>query len=193
MGTVPAVIALFFSEYFFIFIGIDSAASKAAGDYVRGTLPSMPVYFLYNATRSFLRGVKIASPDSYVNIAVAVLHPLWCYLFLFVADWGAFGAGLTVSASYTLSFLFLTGYVAMKRPGACREAWQVLPWPKRELSLANPPTLCAYLNFAIPTALIIWSEWWVFEIMALLAGIAGSSALAAHTAACNVLLVAFMV
>jgi MATE family multidrug resistance protein len=51
----------------------------------------------------------------------------------------------------------------------------------------------AYFRVAVPTAILIWSEWWVFEIMALLAATFGPAAIAAHTAANTLLQVLFMV
>merc|ERR1712096_374442 len=127
--SIPCMIVLFFAEQFFLAVGINSQSARAAGYYVRGTLPSLPFSFLYNATRSFLRAVKKPRPDFYVSIATALIHPVWCVMFLRILRWGAFGAGLTVACSNFINFLLLTCYVAAVQPGPCRQAWHCFPWP----------------------------------------------------------------
>lgn len=190
--SVPCAVALLFAGDFFVAVGIDARTARDAGDYVRGTLPAMPLFFLYTATRLFLRSVKVPQPDSYVSIAAVAVHPIWCVLFLWVLRWGSFGAGLTVTCSNCVRFVLLTGYTAMARPGPCGKYWRCFP-RLRPIAAGSQPGFRTYLAVAIPSALLMWSEWWVYEVMSLLAGICGTVALAAHTAVCNLLLILFMV
>uniref|UniRef100_A0A7S4UAN9 Multidrug and toxic compound extrusion protein n=1 Tax=Alexandrium monilatum TaxID=311494 RepID=A0A7S4UAN9_9DINO len=198
---VPCTVALMFAEQFFLLIGIDPRTAHDAGLYVRGTLPAMPLLFLYSATRLFLRASKITRPDFYVSLVAVVLHPLWCVLFLHVLRWGALGAGLTVSSTNATSFILMTAYVALAQPGPSRQAWRCFPWPCQKMRAPGARRAAArhaggfrsYLAVAAPSALLLWSEWWVYEVMSLLAGLCGTISLAAHTAVCNLLLIMFMV
>ncbi|CAK9092445.1 Multidrug and toxin extrusion protein 2 (MATE-2) (mMATE-2) (H(+)/organic cation antiporter kidney-specific) (Solute carrier family 47 member 2) [Durusdinium trenchii] len=52
-------------------------------------------------------------------------------------------------------------------------------------------SFAAYLRVALPSAVLMWAEWWAYEAMSLLAGLCGKTGLAAHTAACSVLLIVF--
>lgn len=90
---------------------------------------------------------------------------------------------MAYSASTGLSFLLLTIYVLLARPGPAQDgAW--LLWPSlTELLSAQDDGFLGYLKVAMSSALLVWTEWWVYELMYLLAGLLGTEALAAHTAA----------
>eukprot|EP00928_Gymnodinium_smaydae_P058513 TRINITY_DN41712_c0_g1_i1.p1 TRINITY_DN41712_c0_g1~~TRINITY_DN41712_c0_g1_i1.p1 ORF type:complete len:482 (+),score=39.91 TRINITY_DN41712_c0_g1_i1:150-1448(+) len=194
--SVPCIIGLQYAEHFFLLVGINEHSARDAGQYVQGTLISLPVSFLYSATRSFLRAVKLPRPDFYVSVIVVLLHPIWCVVFLRQLQWGPFGAGLTMTCSNYVSFILLSGYVALVQPGPCRGSWRCLPRPYVNVdadSQEKAGTFRSYFRVAMPSALLMWSEWWVYEVMSLLAGLCGTEAIAAHTAVCNLLLILFMV
>jgi len=196
---VPAGLALYYSEAFFRTVGVNAQSAADAGAFVRGTLPAMPLFFLYEATRCYLRCVGLPRADSVVSLLVVALHPLWCYLLIHKLRWGAYGAGLTISVSNAFRFTLLSLYIAVVRPGHTRLAWRILPLPcDASLGAAGRSgdrdvgSLRHYLRVAVPASLLLWSEWWVYEFMSLLAGLCGTAALASHTAVCQLMLIVFM-
>ncbi|CAE7222311.1 DTX16 [Symbiodinium sp. CCMP2592] len=205
--AVPSMFIMLYTGAFFEAVGINQRSARDAGEYVRGTIFVMPFHFLSCATRLFLRAMKLPRPPSYVSLVVSLLHPIWCYLLLHRLGAGAFGAGLTVSISYGLYFALLTAYVAVVRPAPCDVAWTPLPLDlaRRRLcscmkrfntdarAIEAEPGFREYLRVALPSAILMWTEWWVYEAMSLLAGLCGKTALAAHTATCSWLLIIFMV
>lgn len=196
MVCLPSTLVLLFAEQLFRLVGINERSAHDAGQYVLGTLLSMPFVFLWSATRLFMRAVKVPKPEFYMSIIVACLHPCWCVLLLNVADLFALGAGFTVMCSNLMSFMLLTGYVAVVRPGPCKYAWRCLPSPFELCRSSDLQSVDhgfrAYLKVALPSAALMWSEWWVYEIMSLFAGLCSTEELAVHTALCNILLVVFM-
>eukprot|EP00913_Durusdinium_trenchii_P028209 g26444.t1 len=142
--------------------------------------------------------MQLPRPIFLVSTVVVICHPLWCFLLIHRWEKGAFGAGLTVTLSYGLNFLLLTSYVAIVRPGPCKEAWRILPLEllsqkcrRTGVSDCDNSSFAAYLRVALPSAVLMWAEWWAYEAMSLLAGLCGKTGLAAHTAACSVLLIVF--
>ncbi|CAE7664747.1 DTX16, partial [Symbiodinium sp. CCMP2456] len=205
--AVPSMFIMMYTGAFFEAVGINQRSARDAGEYVRGTIFVMPFHFLSCATRLFLRALKLPRPPTYVSLVVSLLHPIWCYLLLHRLGAGAFGAGLTVSISYGLYFALLMAYVAVVRPSPCDVAWTPLPLDlaRRRLcsclkrfnadarAIEAEPGFREYLRVALPSAILMWTEWWVYEAMSLLAGLCGKTALAAHTATCSWLLIIFMV
>ncbi|CAE7453483.1 unnamed protein product [Symbiodinium natans] len=205
--AVPSMFLMMYAGAFFEAVGINQRSARDAGEYVRGTIFVMPIHFLSCATRLFLRALKLPRPPTYVSLVVALFHPLWCYLLLHRLAAGAFGAGLCVSISYGLYFVLLTAYVALVRPAPCGDAWTPLPLGlvKRRLRQCMKPLEAErqateaepgfrdYLCVALPSAVLMWTEWWVYEAMSLLAGLCGKTALAAHTGTSSWLLIVFMV
>ncbi|CAJ1381772.1 unnamed protein product [Effrenium voratum] len=209
--AVPSMFFMWNAGGFFRLVGINPRTAQDAGEFVQGAVFVTPFHFLACATRSFLRALKLPRPVFYVSALVALCHPIWCYILVHCLKQGAFGAGLCVTVSNSLNFLLLTTYVAIFQPGDSKNAWCVLPWDLcREVATfrrpAPAPSDCAspsgdlaeqsfraYLRVAVPSALLLWSEWWVYEAMALLAGLCGKTGLAAHTATSNTLSVIFMV
>lgn len=191
--SVPSMLGLLFAEPFFLALGIHPRTAKEAGDFVRGGVLSMPFNFHFFATRAFLRNVKLPNPDYWVRVATALVHPLWLWIFLEALPLGAFGAGLALSCSNMVGFGLLTAYVMTRKPGPVKEeAWVPLPIPT-ELVRATDDGFEGYLRVAIPSALLMWTEWWVYEIMYLLAGLLGTEPLAAHTAVSQLSIIVWMV
>ncbi|CAK8987542.1 unnamed protein product [Durusdinium trenchii] len=194
----PSMLLMWRADALFRAVGINPRTAQDAGLYVRGTIFVMPFHFLACATRSFLRAMQLPRPIFLVSTVVVICHPLWCFLLIHRWEKGAFGAGLTVTLSYGLNFLLLTSYVAIVRPGPCKEAWRILPLEllsqkcrRTGVSDCDNSSFAAYLRVALPSAVLMWAEWWAYEAMSLLAGLCGKTGLAAHTAACSVLLIVF--
>ena len=183
-------------------VGINPQTARDAGDYVKATVFMMPFHFLSGATRLFLQAVKLPRPPTYVSLVVALLHPVWCYLLLHRFHMGALGAGICASISYGLEFTLLTAYIAVFRPERA-SSWTPLP-----LSLARRRLRCVeraqadsnakaqpgfgdYLRVALPSAILLWTDWWIYEVLTLMAGLCGKTGLAAHTATANLLFIIF--
>ena len=60
--------------------------------------------------------------------------------------------------------------------------------------MLRPGALRAYLRVSLPSAFIVWSEWWAFELLAIFAGLTPDAEvnLAAHSAMFNMVVVFYM-
>lgn len=191
--SVPCMVGLLFSKDFFLLVGINAPEAEQADRYIRGALICLPFYMHFVGTSTMLQTSRLPEPDCYVRIFATLLHPLWLYLFMHETDLGFFGAGLAYSASTGLIFLLLTVYVLVAWPGPAKDgAW--VAWPSfTELLSAPDDGFLGYLKVVTPSAFLIWCEWWTSEIMFILAGLLGTEALAAHTAASQIALILFMI
>jgi len=98
---------------------------------------------------------------------------------------GPFGVAGIAGSTVAVRWVMLAGLVAMTTPTLRRS------WPGRvTVSLRD---LARVASLALPVALQIGLEVWAFNAAALLAGLLGPTAVAAHVSALNVVAMAFMI
>lgn len=185
--VIPASLFLFFTGQILTAIGQDPHVSAYAGEYVHGTLIGMaPIYYL-NALSTYLRAQKLPNSVSTVTWVGVAMHVAFCWMFIFTFDMGMFGAGLALSMTNLVSVLMLVAYIHLQRPGVTKDSWIA---PDFVTATSN---LGSFLEVSLPCAMLIWSEWWCFELMTILTGYLGVEALAANTAMQQVFIVLYMI
>jgi MATE family multidrug resistance protein len=183
---IPSFIILFLTEEILNAIGQDPAIAREAGAYVKGTCISLWPMYMSACINTFMRAQKLPTASVYATWISNGFHFLSCYFFITLMKMGSFGAGLAFSATQTLSFLILVGYVHIARPGVTKESW--IPFDMKR----STRNLKSFTDKALPCAMLMWAEWWCSEVMTLLAGYLGVAALAAHTAVLQVFVLIFM-
>ena len=81
-----------------------------------------------------------------------------------------------VCMTYTATVIsfYCARYIHLQRPGNTQESWVTWHWKEATSNLQQ------YVGLALPGAILMWAEWWCAEILTLLAGLLGVSALASH-------------
>lgn len=186
MVSIFAWFMLLLSTSTLTMLGQGPGIASNASAYVRGAIPALWPMFVSSAVGTYLRAQRLPEPAMVVTWICNAFHIASCTIFVGQLQLGALGAGFAFSATQVLSCLLLVTFVQVGRPGITKKSW--VPWDWK-LATSN---LRSFLEVSVPCALLIWSEWWCAEVMTIMAGYLGSSALAAHTAIIQVFSLAFM-
>lgn len=100
---------------------------------------------------------------------------------------GVFGASMALNITYTANFLLQEIYVRL----ILRE--DLAPYSAKLFRSESLEGWLAFLKLGVPGTLMQCFEWWVFEILAIFAGLLGTVQLAAHVAVINVCAFVFMI
>ena len=108
---------------------------------------------------------------TYVLVVISPLNAALNYLLVYTFNIGLLGAPIATSISYWLSFLGLVLYARFVRGS---DHWG--GWSRKCIH-----NLWTFTRLALPGILQIGTEWWAFEIIALVAGQLGKTPLAAQS------------
>ena len=106
----PASIVLLFASSILQLFGIPENIADVAGIYLRYNLPGIILMAYFETLRRFLFAIKKAHIPMICQIVATALHFVWCCLLISKLDMGVYGAGLAMTITYTLNFLFLHLY-----------------------------------------------------------------------------------
>merc|ERR1712139_485631 len=104
-------------------------------------------------------------PTAVIAGVCSVLHVVWAALFVVYLQWGNAGAGYANLLTWTLEYVLSSIYLAWKA--------ESMGFSKHELLLVQGPGFKewgAYLKIALPATIQLCSEWWFWEICALVIG-----------------------
>jgi MATE family multidrug resistance protein len=90
-----------------------------------------------------------------------IVHFLASIYFVVYLNLGILGTGYSSACSFLVTFLALI-YFSFQQ----KEIQETMVWPDRRIFLG----LREYLQIAIPSMLMIFLDWWVWELMILLSG-----------------------
>lgn len=149
-----------YCEHVFIYLGQSEEISHDAAKYLLFLAPGLFGFSTAACIQNWLFSQQITLPSIISSIIVALLHPIWNYLFIIYLDFGYIGAAIAVSSSKCLECLILISYLLFSN---------ILIKTKFELSIRAFYNWNIYLKIAIPN-LLMMSEWWSSEIIIFLSG-----------------------
>lgn len=114
---------------------------------------------------------EIMRPGTYVLLVTSPVNAGLNYLLVYTAGMGLLGAPLATGISYWLSFALLCLYIKFVAGSSCWGGWT-------RACLHNSLT---FARLAFLGVIHIGTEWWAFEIVALVAGKLGTIPLAAQS------------
>lgn len=173
---------LWYSESILLAMRQDPQVAHFSGAYNRASVFGLWPFFQLQTIRRFMMLQNITLAPMLIMGACSVLHVVWCYLFVVHLGWGNSGIGWANTTTWTLSFLMASFYLFLEAPRLGLRRWDAL--------LVGPEGLRglkAYYRVAIPATAGQCSEWWFWELTALLVGYLGKVPLAAHVSTMNVL------
>ena len=190
--TIPSFVILWLTEPILIFLGQESETSRLAGIYVScsaiGLLPS----FLFFSLAAYLRAARYPEPPLIVNTICSMLHVILAAVFILLFRWGLFGAGVAVSLTAWTRWLMLEFYACRRMQSACCvHLVHLLLTAHGRTALFKG--MRGFLGQAVPSAILMWSEWWAYEAQALIAGWISVPALAANVVCANLVTVTYMI
>ncbi|CAG9982340.1 unnamed protein product [Clonostachys byssicola] len=167
---IPVCIIWAFSDRLFILLGQDPELSLQSRKFLTCLIPGGLGYIYFEALKKYLQVQGLVHPPTYVMLVVSPLSAVLNYLFI-NTSLGLLGAPLATGISYWLSF---AGLVLYTRYVAGYECWN--GWDKACLS-----HLGIFFRIALLGIIQLGTEFWAFEIVALIAGNLGKLPLAGQS------------
>ncbi|KAL9050390.1 MAG: hypothetical protein Q9162_006670 [Coniocarpon cinnabarinum] len=195
---IPVVLIWMFSEPLFIALGQELWLAKDASRFLWILAPGGLGYVYFEAVKKFLQAqgrqppvleavsqtvvvwlnlriLEIPRPGTYVLLITSTINALLNYLFIHSLNLGLYGAPLATGISYWISFLLLLLYT-FSSPTRGSSAWG--GFTRRAIRLSH---LRTFARLALLGIIHVGTEWWAFEIVALVAGTLGQTSLAAQS------------
>ena len=168
---VPVAILWIFSEPVFKALGQEDYIARDASKFLTALIPGGLGYVYFECMKKFLQAQELMRPGTYVLLITSPISAGLNILFVYKLDMGLLGAPIATGISYWLSFIFLVLYARFVAGG---EYWG--GWDRKCLRNIGPFARIAALGIVH-----VGTEWWAFEIVAIVAGQLGTIPLAAQS------------
>ncbi|XP_056139502.1 solute carrier family 47 member 4 [Lampris incognitus] len=164
-------------------LGQNPEVARIAQLYITAFLPAVPAIFLYQLQVSYLQNQGIILPQMYAAALANIANVVTNYILIHWMDLGVNGsaAANTLSQIYICCALF--GFIWWRRLHV--RTWG--GWSRESLQDWG-----SYMRLAIPSALMICFEWWVYELGGFLAGMLSENELAAQHAVIMMAYITYM-
>jgi MATE family multidrug resistance protein len=167
----PVVVLWIFAEPVFLALGQEDYIARDAARFLLVLAPGGLGYIYFECTKKFLQAQEIMRPGTYVLLFTSPLNAALNYAFIYPLKMGLLGAPFATGISYWLSFLLLLAYA---RFVAGWDHWG--GWSKQCLKNMGTFAQLAFLG-----VIHVGTEWWAFEIVAIVAGQLGTIDLASQS------------
>nr|XP_046266919.1 multidrug and toxin extrusion protein 1 [Scatophagus argus] len=149
----------------------EDEVARIAQFYLMMFLPAVPAMFLYHLQVSYLQNQGIIMPQMYTAIVANVFNVAANYILIFSLKLGVNGSAIANSLSQISLCLLLLGYIRWRK--LHKQTWG--GWSTDCLQEWG-----SYMKLAIPSAFMVYFEWWIWEVGGFMAGVLGEVDLAAQ-------------
>ncbi|KAF7187300.1 putative transporter C11D3.06 [Pseudocercospora fuligena] len=168
---IPVAILWLCSEPVFKLLGQEDYIARDSSKFLSFLIPGGFGYIYFECMKKYLQAQGIMRPGTYVLLITSPINAGLNYLFIYTFDIGLFGAPIATGISYWLSFILLVLYT---RFVAGYECWG--GFDRRCLK-----NIGSFARIAALGVVHVGTEWWAFEIVAIVAGQLGTIPLAAQS------------
>jgi MATE family multidrug resistance protein len=175
-----------FSSPILMAIGQFERVSIIASEFCHSMTFSLFFSLQYTTSVRYLQAMNRFTPGMLITIFTALLHPLWCYIFIFYLELGVVGAGVATSFTQLLNLIIVSIYIHVKNP--CPESYFYINADCFDWKL-----IWNYLRKGIPAALMSAADWIGFEVMTLMSSFISAESLAANICLFNFITLIFMI
>lgn len=133
--------------------GIDEEVSMYSCKAAIALTPSIILYIGHTILEKLLMNQQIVYPEMVLQFANTFMCPIFCYIFVFLCDYGMYGVMITRAV---LEFIYCIGLIYYIKYTHCSE--KILKRP----SLDMFTNWGSYLVIAIPSLVMTCFEWWAF-------------------------------
>ena len=177
---------VYFSSPILMSIGQFQSVCTIASDFCHSMIVSLFFALQYNTSVRYLQAMNKFTPGMIITITTALLHPLWCYIFIFLMDYRVIGAGMAMTITQLLNLILVTIYLQVKNP--CPESYFFINSESLDCKL-----IWNYLKKAVPAAILFAADWLGFEILTFMSSYISPQALAANICLFNFITLIFMI
>ncbi|KAH7359868.1 mate-domain-containing protein [Pyrenochaeta sp. MPI-SDFR-AT-0127] len=168
---IPVATMWFCSEPLFKALGQEDYIARDSARFLSVLAPGGIGYIYFEALKKYLQAQEIMRPGTYVLLITSPLSAGLNYLFVYTFKMGLLGAPLATGIAYWASFLLLLAYARFVDGWECWGGWS-------RKCLQN---MGVFARLAFLGVIHVGTEWWAFEIVALVAGKLGTIPLAAQS------------
>ncbi|RMZ74408.1 mate efflux family [Pyrenophora seminiperda CCB06] len=167
----PIAILWFCSEPLFKALGQEDYIARDSARFLSVLAPGGIGYIYFEALKKYMQAQEIMRPGTYVLLITSPLSAGLNYLFVYTFNMGLLGAPLATGIAYWASFFLLLAYARFVNGWQCWGGWD-------RKCLQNG---WVFARLAFLGVIHVGTEWWAFEIVALVAGKLGTIPLAAQS------------
>ncbi|PWW74619.1 MATE efflux family protein [Tuber magnatum] len=168
---IPVAILWYFSEGVFLRLGQDPSLSTDSATFLRYLIPGGLGYIYFEAGKKFLQAQGIMRAGTYILLITSPLNALLNWLFVYAFGMGLIGAPIATGITYWVGFLGIMGYARFSRGWAAWGGWD-------RACFGNMGVFARLAGLGV---VMVGTEWWAFEIVALAAGRLGTVPLASQS------------
>ncbi|EJD41501.1 MOP flippase [Auricularia subglabra TFB-10046 SS5] len=174
---IPVLALWWFCEPVLLFLKQEEEIAHDVQSFLRVLIVGAPGYVCFESMRKYLQCQGIMEAGTYVLLITSPLNLALNLWLIHRTTLGLFGAPVAISITYWTSFLLLVAYAAISRVHADNGTWGGIELQKAMSWRAG----IEFLRIAVPGILMVGTEWWAFEIVAIAAGQLGALPLAAQS------------
>ncbi|CAK9098112.1 unnamed protein product [Durusdinium trenchii] len=190
-GFVFAFTSAVLCEPLLLALGQPADVAYTSAHYAQVQLLGVPFYWLANAATVALNSAKYTMPSLIMNLISSPMQVLLCFVFMHprLLNLGYAGNALARSVGGVISCMVLLSVIRYR--GLQCYVWRCQP---NSEPVMKAHAFRSYLAVSVPAALVVWSEWWAFEVLSLLVGRTPNAEmnLAAHGTMFNIIVVFYM-
>ncbi|KAJ3217060.1 hypothetical protein HK099_005616 [Clydaea vesicula] len=176
-----------FTEDLLLLAGQDAEVSRLAGIYIYYLIPSVFPYFAFECLKRYLQSQGIMSGALFCIFLGSPLNAILQYLLVWgPLNLGFIGAPLGLSITYIILPCFMVIYIRYFTKNSAWGGWDFA-------EAFNVFEIMELLKLGIPGVFMICTEWWAFEVIALIAGWFGEKSLAAQSIVLTTTSLAYMI
>ena len=155
-------IFLAFSFYIFQAMNLPQQTQDYAYSMILKILGAMYCFSIFDTLKSYLMAQEIYLPQVIIQVFIAGLHWLWCYIFISYLEMEEVGVAIATTITLFSGVALLFGYILICNPTP--KSWF---WFKKD-SFHGFVNL---LKVQIPIASTIYLEWMAFEVLVLFSSV----------------------
>jgi MATE family multidrug resistance protein len=177
--SIPITLLWCYTEPLLLLLGQDPDISRLSGTFALYMIPGLFPYLCSQSIQKYLQAQGIMKAGMWIMVIASPVNAFLQY-FLVWSDYGvgAIGAPIATSITNTLLPLMMILYMVFVEGGDCWGGWD---WSEA-LDLSQ---IWIFVKLGTPGVIMLCSEWWAFEVVALAAGLLGDTVLAAQTVMLN--------
>ncbi|KAK1606004.1 hypothetical protein QYE76_029677 [Lolium multiflorum] len=161
--SVPLAVVWFYAGSILLLFGLkDEDIAMEAGTYARWMIPALFAYGLLQCQVRYLQMQNIVFPVMLSAAATVLFHLAVCWVLVHGLGLGSKGVAIGIAISYWINVLILAVYVRVS--STCKNTWTGF-----SIEAFHDPLV--FFRVAVPSALMVCSEWWLFETIILLSGL----------------------
>ncbi|KAL6520141.1 hypothetical protein OROHE_017284 [Orobanche hederae] len=158
----PLSLLFILTEKLLLMTGQDPLISAEAGRFAIQLIPTLFPYAILQCLVRYLQSQSLILPMVWSSLASLGFQLPLCWAFVFRLNLGNAGAALSIGISYWFNVVFILLYV--KYSAACDKT-------RGSISMDVFVSVKEFFKLAIPSAVMVCSEWWSFELILLLSGV----------------------